>query len=90
MPYDCPRCGHGSTAGTAARLICTACGLDWQVPSLTAPMPREPDADSWDHGDDLSTLSLPFERLRTWYVAPPTEAERAAARRFLDGLAEPC
>lgn len=61
------------------------------------PDPRTPDgcdldsgANPWDRGDDLSTLSLPLERLRTWYVAPPTEAERAAARRFLDGLAESC
>jgi hypothetical protein len=98
----CPRCAGARVAGTSAREFCGYCGHEWQADAPGAqhraePDPETPDgrdqrsrADPWDRPayDDLTTGVLPVERLRTWYVAPQTEPDRAAARRFLDSLAE--
>jgi len=59
---------------------------------------RDSGADPWDPPwldenersaiNGLSAANVTVEWLRAWYVVPPTEAERAAARRHLDSLAE--
>ena len=49
-------------------------------------MTHDGTAEPSDAGDDADERTV--ERLRTWYAAPPDEQQRAAARRFLDSLAE--
>lgn len=68
----------------------------WPDPDPRTPDGRDLDtgADPWDppwlveedRGDDLGSWSLPAGRLP--YPAAGTEADRAAARRRLDALAE--
>ena len=38
--------------------------------------------------EDLGAAAVPVERLRAWYLAPETPAERASARRRVDELAD--
>jgi len=94
----CPRCASERVAGTSAREFCGYCGHEWQSGAhRVEPDPETPDgrdqhsgAGPWDRRtyDGLAADNVTVEWLRAWYVVPPTEAERAAARRHLDSLAE--
>ena len=80
-PEPCPRClFDGGNAGTSARQFCRSCGCSWQV--VLAEVPA-------NHlVDDLGAASVTLDRLRRFLDGPPTDAERAEARRRLDSLAE--
>lgn len=75
-PPGCPRCGSSRVGGNSARSVCNRCGADWQSGQDAEP------------ADDLGSTSLTTGALRAWYAKPEEEADRAAARRFLDSLAD--
>jgi hypothetical protein len=84
MDLDCPRCDWPAPIGTGARAVCTHCGFQWQA-DPPAVSPRRP---LDQHPDDLGVAAEPLARIRGFMSGPQTDADRAAARRFLDGLAE--
>lgn len=75
----CRRCLTSSAVSFGAQYICGQCGKQWQ---------REPVEVSAVERDDLSTASLPTDRLRTSHARPQTPADRAEARRRVDRVAD--
>lgn len=76
----CPRCAHPAYAGTGGWSTCR-CGRSWAV------HPAEV-ADVVEPLDRLDGAALSVDRLRAYLHGPTTAAERAAARRRLDQLAD--
>lgn len=95
----CGRCGTDwQAAGTdrqaadSTRAPARPCARHRAEPDPETPDGRDQHsgADPWDRPelDDLGSAAVTVHRLRHFLHGPATPAERAAARRFLDTLAE--